>query len=259
MSHGHQVMIWKVVLTRGAWLTHADAANTLRIDGTLLCTTGSQLAQLSSVLRGTDALETDGLVDTGATIEALLGLAANGLLTNLAMPAIKTLAHIGAVCIEAMTTIEAGILHLALIDIRLAEGSRVASAGAVAAEAIVAIDAAAVVLAGLRSTFIHVDLATGARITLLALTGWTGAAGGDNAGAIVEAGIRLTERMHIHLGFAVLSTVICIAHALVIAAWVFPTGSCIAARILGTRRSIILLAILARVASCATAFVAIGV
>lgn len=92
-------------LTRCAWLTHTDAAYTLRIDGTLLGTAGTQLAKLTTELGWTDALESNDLINTGSSIEALLRLATDGLVADLTMPSVKALARIRAIRIKAMSTI----------------------------------------------------------------------------------------------------------------------------------------------------------
>lgn len=133
------------------------------------------------------------------------------------MPSVLALAGVAAVCIEAASAVQAWIL-LALVNIRLAEGADVAGVGAVAAESIDAVDAAAIVLAGLRGTFVHVDFATGARIALGTLAGGAGAAAQHHAGSIIQAGIRLAKWMNVDLSLAVLTTIIRMADALIVAA-----------------------------------------
>lgn len=132
------------------------------------------------------------------------------------MPAVLALAGVAAVRVEAAAAVQARIV-LALVNVRLAEGADVAGVGAVAAEAIDAIDAAAVVLAGLRGTLVHVDFATRPRIALRTLAGGAGAAAQHHAGAVIQTGIRLAKRMYVHLRLAVLSAVIRMAHALIVA------------------------------------------
>lgn len=222
-----------MLLTRGAWLTDTDAAYTLRIDGALLGTAGTQLAQFATELRWTDALESNELVHTGATIEALLGLATDGLVTDISMPTIEALARVRAIGIEAVSIIQAGHGLLALIDVRLADGARVAGAAAVTAEAIAAISAAAIILTWLRGTLIHVDLAACATEALPALTDGTGGAGQHHAGAVIQARIGQAKRMHVHLGLAVIPTVIRIAQALIVTAWALATCATIVTGILG--------------------------
>lgn len=224
-----------MLLTRGAWLTDTDAAYTLRIDGALLGTAGTQLAQFTSELRRTDALESYDLVNTGATIEALLGLATDGLVADISMPTIEALTCVRAICIEAVSIIQTGHSLLALIDVRLTEGAGVPGAAAVTAEAITAIRAAAIILTRLRSTLIHVDLAACTTEALPALTDGTGGAGQHNAGAIIYARIGQAKRMHVHLGFAVIPTVIRIAQALIVTAWALATCATIVTGILGAR------------------------
>lgn len=103
------------------------------------------MAQFTSVLRRTEALEADGLVQAGATVQTLLRLACHGSITNLAAPTIQTLAGVPSVGIEASAAVQARIL-VALIHIRLAEGTRVTGAAAIAAESIDTVYAASVVL-----------------------------------------------------------------------------------------------------------------
>lgn len=143
-------------------------------------------------------------------------MAADGLVADVAVPAVLALAGVAAVRIEAAAAVQARIV-LALVNVRLAEGADVAGVGAVAAESIDAIDAAAVVLARLRGTLVHVDFAARPRITLRTLAGGAGAAAQHNAGAVIQTGIRLAKRMDVHLRLAVLSTVIRMAHALIVA------------------------------------------
>lgn len=247
------------LLTRGAWLTDTDAAYTLRINGALLGTAGTQLAQLAAELRRTDALESYDLVYTGAAIEALLSLATDGLVADISMPAIEALARVRAIRIEAMSIIQTGHSLLALIDVRLTEGARVTGAAAVTTEAIAAIRATAIVLAWLRSALIHIDLAPCATVSLPALTYGTGTTGQHNAGAVIHARIGLAKRMHVHLGFAVIPTVIRIAQALIVTAWTLATCAAIVTWSLSARRAIILLTVLPRVSCRAAALIAFGV
>jgi len=192
------------------------------------------LAQFPGVLRRTEALEADGLVQAGSSIQTLLRLAGHGSIANLTAPAIQTLAGVPSIGIETSAAIQARIL-VALIHIRLAEGTRVAGAAAVAAKSINPINAAPIILARLRGTLIRVHLAPGTRISLGTLAGQSSTSSKDHAGSIVQAGIGLAEWVNIHLRLAVLTTVVWITEALVIPARVLQAGATVFTRILGTR------------------------
>lgn len=192
------------------------------------------MTQFPSVLRRTEALEADGLVQAGSSVQTLLRLTGHGSIANLTAPAIQTLAGVPSIGIEASAAIQAWIL-VALIHIRLAEGTRVAGAAAVAAKSINPINAAPIILARLRGTLIRVHLAPGTRISLGTLAGQGSTSSKDHAGSIVQAGIGLAEWVNIHLRLAVLTTVVGIAEALVISARVLQAGATVLTRILGTR------------------------
>lgn len=200
-------------------------------------------------------MESDGLVHAGAPVETLLRLAGHRSIANLAAPAVQALAGVPAVGVEASPTIQAGIL-VALVDVRLAESTHVPRSRAIAAEPIDPVDAAPIVLARLRGALVGVDLAPAARISFGALAGHIAA--DDHAGAVVQARIRVAEWVDVHLRLTVLATMGGIAEALVVAARVLQAGASIYAWILGTRGSVVLLAVLSRVPGRAPALVSLG-
>lgn len=156
-----------------------------------------------------------------------------------------------------MASVQARIL-VALVDIRLADGAHVSGAGAVAGESIDPVTAASIVLARLRGTLVRVGLAPGPRISLWTFAGNRSTSSKDYAGPVVEAGIRLAERMDVDLYLAVLATVVGVAKALVITAGVLRARAPVHTGILGAWRSVVLLAILTRISGRAATLVALG-
>lgn len=235
--------------------TNTPTIQTFRITGTV-GTLRCNFTKLSRKTFSTFALKvTFFCLNAGAAVEARRGLTfVDDLIANFAAKARPTLARERAIIVEADAVIAARILH-ALVDVLLAEISRVASSTAVACKSADLIEADSIILTRLRLAIVVVRLASAAEETIQALTLVCLAIRRNPTRSVMMARILLAQWMRLDGRLAELPSEVIQAEAFVVPDAVFFAGSAVPARISFARRSQVFVAVLAGVARRAVTLV----